>query len=63
MSTERKFAMAENGLVSRIEVGLMVDSLLLEIGEQMERKPLKILEDLKKNKVSFVGFSGTSHGY
>jgi len=55
--------MAENGLVSRIEVGLMVDSLLLEIGEQMERKPLKILEDLKKNKVSFVGFSGTSHGY
>ena len=62
MSTQREFAMVEKDLVTRIEVGLMVDSLLSEIGEQMERKPLKILGELKKNEVGFVGFSGTSHG-
>lgn len=66
-SAQKELAMAEKGFASRIEVGLML--LLLdsiseeeEDGEQIVKKPLKILGELKKNEVGFVGFSGGIHG-
>lgn len=65
LSTQMEFS-AENGLVSRIEVGLMVDDddsvCGSEVGEQIDRNPLKILGEVKKNEVGFVGLT-SSHGW
>lgn len=59
---QRELAKAEKALLSRIEVGLMMGSLVCEEREETVKKPLKILGELKKNEEGFVGFSGRSHG-
>lgn len=56
-SAQKVFVSAEKGFVSRIEVGLMIDSFSYDI----VKKPFKILGELKKNELGFVDFSGGSH--
>lgn len=57
LSAQKVFASAEKGFVSRIEVGLMMDS----VSEENVKKLFKNLGELKKNELGFGLFSGGSH--